>query len=274
MVSTNRRAVRLKSARPSAIRGASSSHVNLVASRRDAHDLHDPLLVHPGGHRLRRDRGGGAAGDPPRRLRLARRALLACRPARAPICRLCLSGVRSARLADRLGLGAPRRDRAARHRRLDRRALCRPGFLLLLVPPLQPPLPPAVGEPCGASLDQRAEPVRGVPLWLDRAAHWCERVLPAADMARLRPARRVRHAEPEPALSVLYPRHLDTEARAARMGAQHAVAPPRAPRRQPGIPRQEFRRRADRLRPAVRHLRRRARRRAVPLRPRRAAAFL
>ena len=47
----------------------------------------------------------------------------------------------------------------------------------------------------------------------------------------------------------------------ARVGAQHAIAPPRAPRAQPGLPRPQLRRRADRVRPPVRYLRRRTRRR-------------
>src|SRR6185369_1568149 len=94
-------------------------------------------------------------------------------------------------------------------------------------------------------------------------------VLRAADLARLRAARRLRDALAQPALPVLDPRDVDPEARLARARAQHAVGASRPPRRQPRVPRRQLRRRADRLRSAVRHVSRRARRRAVPLRPRR-----
>ena len=60
---------------------------------------------------------------------------------------------------------------------------------------------------------------------------------------------------------------LDSEARLARVRAQHAVGAPRAPRVQPRIPRCQLRRRADRLRSPVRHLHRGARRPALRLRP-------
>ena len=55
-------------------------------------------------------------------------------------------------------------------------------------------------------------------------------------------------------------------------GPQHAVAPPRAPRRQPALHRQELRRHPDHLGPDVRHLR--ARRRRAGLRRGQAAGQL
>ena len=61
-------------------------------------------------------------------------------------------------------------------------------------------------------------------------------------------------------LNLLYQYWIHTEAidrlhPLAREGAQHAVAPPRPPRRQPAVPRQELRRDPDRVGQAVRHVR-------------------
>ena len=61
-------------------------------------------------------------------------------------------------------------------------------------------------------------------------------------------------------LNLLYQYWIHTEAidrlpPARREGAQHAVAPPRAPRRQQAVPRQELRRHLDRLGQAVRDVR-------------------
>ncbi len=64
----------------------------------------------------------------------------------------------------------------------------------------------------------------------------------------------------EPALPVLDPHRGDRPApRAARVAVQHALAPPGPPRDEPRVPRQELRGDPDRLGPALRHLRARAR---------------
>ena len=87
-------------------------------------------------------------------------------------------------------------------------------------------------------------------------------VLPAARALVLAGADRdrLRH---QPALPVLDPHRADRPARAARVGVQHAVAPSRPPRRERAVPRPQLRRHPDRVGPLVRHLRARARARAL-----------
>ena len=77
---------------------------------------------------------------------------------------------------------------------------------------------------------------------------------------------RADRAVAEPALPVLAACRLDPAAGLAGGHVQHAVQPSRPPRAQSGVSRRQLRRRAGRLRPPVRHLYRRARRRAVRLR--------
>ena len=81
------------------------------------------------------------------------------------------------------------------------------------------------------------------------------------------PRARAAGADVQPAVPVLAAHHLVPQARLARRRPQHAVGASRAPRREPRIPRCQLRRRADGVRSPVRHLSRRARRRARALWP-------
>ena len=59
----------------------------------------------------------------------------------------------------------------------------------------------------------------------------------------------------QPAVPVLDPHRHDPAARPVRGGAEHAVAPPGAPRQQPAVHRPQPRQHPDRVGPAVRHVR-------------------
>jgi hypothetical protein len=149
-----------------------------------------------------------------------------------------------------------RTGRAVRARRLRR----------LLVPPRLPPGANAVGHARSPSLHDPLQSDGGGPPRLDRTAVGSGVVLPAARRRRLPPARDHGHDRAQPALSVLPAYRARPAPRRARMGAQHADAPPGASCRKRGLPRQELRRRLHRLGPPVRHLRRRAERREAALR--------
>ncbi len=107
----------------------------------------------------------------------------------------------------------------------------------------------------------------GLSAGLDRPLHRHVALLHAAGAAGLHAADGADGPVPEPALPVLDPCRLDPEAGLAGIRAQHAVGPSRPSRAEPGVSRRQLRRRADRLRPPVRHLCRRARRGDVRLRP-------
>ena len=136
------------------------------------------------------------------------------------------------------------------------RALHRPGVLLLLVPPRRAPRALVLVQPRGASLAERAQPGGGLSHRLDWAScTGSAALLRAADLARLR---RRASCFAMLSLNLLYQFWIHAtwipQARLARIRAEHAVGAPRPPRRQPRVPRRQLRRRADRLRPPVRHL--------------------
>src|SRR5581483_12228470 len=68
-------------------------------------------------------------------------------------------------------------------------AVSRRGVSQLLVPRSLAPGPLALGDACGASLGDEVQPVGGDPARLDGTAHGRLRVLPAARLDRLPPAR-------------------------------------------------------------------------------------
>ena len=84
-------------------------------------------------------------------------------------------------------------------------------------------------------------------------------------LAGVRPERHRERAGAEPDLPVLDPHRGGAVDRLARERAQHALAPPGAPRREPAVPRPQPRQHPHPVGPAVRHLR--ARGRAGGLRP-------
>ena len=141
--------------------------------------------------------------------------------------------------------------------RLDRHGDGAVGLPLLLGPSVDARGAAAVGQP-------RHPPQRRALQPVDRAAPAVVR-LPdllgvRADAAARLPDRQDRQGGPaQPAVPVLDPhRGHRPPARADREGVQHAVAPPRPPRRQRAVPRQELRRDPDPVGQAVRHVRARA----------------
>src|SRR5258706_3771126 len=146
-------------------------------------------------------------------------------------------------------------------------APCRPGFLLLLVPSLQPPDSVVLGDPCRPSFLKRPQFCCGLPLWVDRAADRDCDLLRAARLARFRAARGGHRQRAQPALPILAAHGMDSEAWLARICPEHALSSSRAPRGQSRIPRPQLWWGVHHLGPHLRDLRCRTRRSAVPLWP-------
>ena len=138
------------------------------------------------------------------------------------------------------------------------------GRHLLLEPPPQPREPLAVGHARRAPLERALQPLDG-PAPAGRGGPHDERAV-----RHPRPGRRAaeRHRErprAQPHLPVLDPHRGGAVDRLARERPQHPLAPPRAPRHEPAVPRPEPRQHPHRLGPGLRHVR--ARGRACRLRP-------
>ena len=128
---------------------------------------------------------------------------------------------------------------------------------------VSPREPRVLGEPRRPPLLPALQPLDGAAP--DLGADDLPAVLAAAAAARLPAVDGPARAELEPDLPVRPPHGADREAAAAARGdPQHAVAPPRPPRRERAVPGPQLRRHPRHLGPAVRLVR--ARGRARPLR--------
>ena len=129
------------------------------------------------------------------------------------------------------------------------------GLPLLLGPPVDARGAPVLGQPRQPPLERALQPVDGAAPAVVGVPHvrGCSLPMPLLGI----PGSSRRQGRPaQPAVPVLDPHRGDRPAPDAdRDGVQHAVAPPRAPRREPAVPRQELRRHPDRVGQAVRHLR-------------------
>ena len=130
------------------------------------------------------------------------------------------------------------------------------------VPPRQPREPRVLGQPRRPPLLPALQPLDGAAP--DLGADDLPAVLAAAAAARVPAVDGAAGAELEPDLPVRPAHRARREAAAAaRGGAQHALAPPRPPRRQRAVPGPQLRRHPGHLGPAVRQLRARGRARAL-----------
>src|ERR1051325_6898166 len=230
-----------------------------MSARAGSDSLRNPDLRH-----LRRARG--AMGAPPRRRRSrprlraeGRRRIDVDGPAQRVRRRVHQAVAHAA--AVRLALRASHREPRCRVVGVDR-APVRRGLLLLLVPPR----PPRGSLPVGVPRQSPLEPVLQL---LDGAAPAAadagERpgVLGNAAAARLPGVDGADRAVVVAVLSVLAPHRGRRSPRPARVVPQHAVPPPRAPRQERGVPRQESRRYLHHLGSPARNVRARGRARGV-----------
>src|SRR6185369_6647613 len=138
------------------------------------------------------------------------------------------------------------------------RAVLRRRPRLLLVSPRLAREPRVLGEPRGPPLEPALQPLDGAAP--DLGPDDLPAVLAAAAARRLRAVDGAAGPVLEPDLPVRPAHRADREAAPALGGgAQHALAPPRAPWGQRAVPGSQLRRHPDHLGPHLRHLRARGR---------------